>query len=81
MTKIAERTGGKVLEQSGRGIPRSIYIKVVKKADCRMAHLAAMMLFFIDITLRRFGMFKGFGGKRMRKPVSEEELNSPRKYC
>jgi len=43
-----------------------------KKPIAEWLILTAMILFFIDITLRRFGMFKGFGTKRIREVVVEE---------
>ena len=44
-----------------------------------MANLASMILFFIDITLRRFGMFKGLTKKRLvREPVVEETSTAGR---
>ncbi|WP_203246071.1 VWA domain-containing protein [Sporosarcina beigongshangi] len=72
MTKIAERTGGKVLEQPGEAFRPQLFQSGEKKPIAEWLILSAMILFFIDITLRRFGMFKGFGTKRIREVVVEE---------
>ncbi|MFJ7932983.1 VWA domain-containing protein [Sporosarcina sp. NPDC096371] len=72
MTKIAERTGGKVLEQPAEAFRHQLVKSGEKKPIAEWLILAAMILFFIDITLRRFGMLKGFGVKRIRQTVVEE---------
>ncbi|WP_342512757.1 VWA domain-containing protein [Sporosarcina sp. FSL K6-1522] len=72
MTKIAERTGGKVLEEPREAFRDHPFKSGEKKLIADWLILTAMILFFIDITLRRFGMFKGFGTKRIREPVVEE---------
>lgn len=72
MTKLAERTGGKVLEQPEEAFRPQLFQSGEKKPIAEWLILAAMVLFFIDITLRRFGMFKGFGTKRVREVVVEE---------
>ncbi|WP_342509124.1 VWA domain-containing protein [Sporosarcina sp. FSL K6-2383] len=72
MTKIAERTGGKVLEQPEEAFRPQLFQSGEKKSIAEWLILASMILFFIDITLRRFGMFKGFGTKRVREVIVEE---------
>lgn len=68
LSEIAQRTGGKVLESTEEVFREQPYQSDEKLPISQWLLLAAMLLFFIDITLRRFGMFKGFGGKRVRQP-------------
>ncbi len=72
MSKIAERTGGKVLEDPTEAFRYQSFKSGDKMPIAEWLILAAMILFFLDITLRRFGMFKGFGTKRIREPIVEE---------
>ena len=69
MTKIAERTGGKVLEEPTEAFRNHPFKSGEKIRIAEWLILASMILFFIDITLRRFGMFKGLTKKRL---VSEQ---------
>lgn len=73
MTKIAERTGGKVLEEPTEAFRDHPFKSGEKIRIAEWLILVAMILFFIDITLRRFGMFKGLTKKRLvREPVVKE---------
>ena len=73
MTKIAERAGGKVLEEPKEAFRNHPFKSGEKIQIAEWLILAAMILFFIDITLRRFGMFKGLTKKRLvREPVVKE---------
>ena len=73
MSKIAERTGGKVLEEPTEVFRNHPFKSGEKIRIAEWLILAAMILFFIDITLRRFGMFKGFVKKRVvREKVVQE---------
>ena len=73
MTKIAERTGGRVLEEPREAFRDQPYKSGEKTLITEWLIGVAMLLFFLDITLRRFGLLKGFGEKRGRKSVVEEE--------
>ncbi|TSI11701.1 VWA domain-containing protein [Lysinibacillus sp. BW-2-10] len=80
LTQIAEKTGGKVLEE-----PEDVFREFTVKGAERQSIttwlvLASMLLFFIDITLRRFGWgFLQVVRKSKKgvteKPVAEEETN------
>ena len=73
MTKIAERTGGKVLEAPTEAFRDHPFKSGEKIRIAEWLILASMILFFIDITLRRFGMFKGLTKKRLvREQVVKE---------
>jgi Ca-activated chloride channel homolog len=72
MSKIAERTGGKVLESPEEAFRNHPYKSGEKVLIAEWLILIAMVLFFIDITLRRFGMFRGIGKKRVKEQVVEE---------
>lgn len=71
MAKIAERTGGKVLEKPEEAFREHPYKSTQKTGVAEWLIGVSMLLFFLDITLRRFGMLKGFSGKRARAPSVE----------
>lgn len=78
MEKIAQSTGGKVLENSSEAFRTHPYKSGERKSVVQWLILSSMILFFLDITLRRFGLFKGFGAKALTektdvKPSSAEE--------
>nr|WP_225941861.1 VWA domain-containing protein [Sporosarcina limicola] len=82
MIKIAERTGGKVLEEPEEAFRDHRFKGGEKKPIAQWLILVGMILFFLDITLRRFGMFKGFGMRRVReqpvvhgKSTAEESIS------
>ena len=72
MTKLAERTGGKVLENPEEAFRDHPYQGGEKTLIAEWLIGVAMLLFFIDITLRRFGMLQGLGRKRDRNPITEK---------
>ena len=81
MTKIAERTGGKVLEEPTEAFRNHPFKSGEKIRIAEWLILASMILFFIDITLRRFGMFKGFTKKHVvREQVVQGDIDSRREY-
>ncbi len=73
MTKISEDTGGMVLEETADAFRPHLYKSGERKSIVQLLILASMILFFIDITLRRFGMFKGFGTKSIKEKFEENE--------
>ena len=65
MEKIAERTGGEQLEDPEQAFRPHPFKSGDRKPIADWLVLTAMILFFIDITLRRFGMFSSLlDGKR-----------------
>lgn len=77
---IASRTGGKVLEEASE-VFRPIDMKSSEKQSIQqMLILAAILLFFIDITIRRFGFRQLLGtfinGKRKKQTISATTVNS-----
>ncbi|MDN7241407.1 VWA domain-containing protein [Planococcus sp. N028] len=56
LTTLAERTGGKVVESLNEAFRNIPYESGTKQPIQQSLLLAAMILFFIDITLRRFGL-------------------------
>ena len=72
MTKLAERTGGKVLENPEEAFRDHPYQGGEKTLIAEWLIGVAMLLFFIDITFRRFGMLQGLGRKRDRNPITEK---------
>ncbi|MHA6258545.1 VWA domain-containing protein [Sporosarcina sp. CAU 1771] len=73
MEKIAEETGGQFLSEPEEVFRSHSYKSEEKKSIVSLLVVLAMILFFIDITLRRFGMLKGFGLKKVREPLLEKE--------
>lgn len=70
MEKIAERTGGAVLDENPADAFRQHPFKSGENLPInRWLMLMAMILFFVDITLRRFGMLSGL----FARPVKEIE--------
>jgi Ca-activated chloride channel homolog len=65
LEKIAHSTDGLMLEDPIDAFRSHSYKSGEKKLIAQGLILAAMIFFFIDITLRRFGFFKGFGSKRL----------------
>ena len=65
LKKIADQTGGIVLENPADVFRSHPFKSGEKRSIAQWLILSAMILFFIDITLRRFGMFKGFGMKQV----------------
>lgn len=56
MTTIAERTGGTVLDSLDKAFREMPYESGTNQPIQQNLLLAAMLLFFVDITLRRFGL-------------------------
>lgn len=73
MEKIASQTGGGVLKEPADAFRSHPFKSEEKKSIVSLLVVSAMILFFLDITLRRFGMLKGFGMKKIREPVIEIE--------
>ncbi|WP_438316673.1 VWA domain-containing protein [Sporosarcina sp. FA9] len=71
MEKIATQTGGIVLDSPADAFRSHPFKSAEKRPIAQWLILTAMILFFLDITLRRFGMFKGFGARRV--PESNPE--------
>ena len=69
LTEISEATGGKVLEERSDAFRPHPYKSGERMSVVQWLILASMILFFLDITLRRFGMFKGFGVKLIPEKV------------
>ena len=80
LAEISEATGGKVLEQPADAFRSHLYKGGERTSIEQWLILLAMILFFLDITLRRFGMFKGLGAKPIveivekKKSTAEESL-------
>nr|WP_246880555.1 VWA domain-containing protein [Sporosarcina sp. 6E9] len=72
LEKIADSTGGIVLENPTDAFRSHPYKSGEKKKIAQGLILAAMIFFFIDITLRRFGFFKGLGTKRLTEELVED---------
>nr|WP_255723328.1 VWA domain-containing protein [Sporosarcina sp. ACRSL] len=66
LEKIAERTGGKYLEEPEDVFRPHPYKSGERKPVADWLVLMAMILFFIDITLRRFGMFSNLLERKER---------------
>lgn len=73
LTRIAEQSGGKVLKDPSEAFRNMSYKSETRTPITQWLILFAMLLFFIDITLRRFGMFIGFIYK---KTVVDKEMTS-----
>ena len=73
LAEISEATGGKVLEQPSDVFRSHPYKGGERKTIEQWLILLAMILFFLDITLRRFGMFKGFGSKLIGDKIEVKE--------
>ena len=65
LEKIADSTGGIMLDDPTDAFRSHSYKSEEKKLIAQGLILTAMILFFLDITLRRFGFFKGFGARRI----------------
>ena len=68
LTEVSGATGGEVLEKGAEAFRPHPYKSGERKSIVQWLILLSMVLFFLDITLRRFGMFKGFG-KRITDKV------------
>ncbi|WP_252503746.1 VWA domain-containing protein [Sporosarcina sp. Marseille-Q4943] len=66
LEKIAERTGGEHLEGPAQVFRPHPYKSGDRKPIADWLILMAMILFFIDITLRRFGMFSSLLDRKMK---------------
>lgn len=73
MATLAERTGGQVLDTLDEAFRDLPYSSGTVRSVQLLLLFAAMLLFFLDITLRRFGLPKPV---RKRKAATEE-LSSP----
>lgn len=73
LAKIAEQSGGSVLQDPSEAFRKMSATSAKRTPIAQWLILFAMLLFFIDITLRRFGMFKGFIYK---KTAIEKQSNS-----
>ena len=72
MEKVTHGTGGKVLEEASDAFRAHPFKSGERKSIVQWLILSSMILFFLDITLRRFGMFKGFGVKSTARVVEEK---------
>ncbi|KXH79832.1 VWA domain-containing protein [Sporosarcina sp. HYO08] len=72
MEKIADRTGGELLENPSEAFRSLPAVSSEKRPITNWLVLTAMILFFLDITLRRFGFFKTSLGNREHPVVQEE---------
>ncbi|MFS0574416.1 VWA domain-containing protein [Sporosarcina sp. 179-K 3D1 HS] len=72
LEKIADRTDGELLEDPARAFRNHPYKSGERTPIMEWLILSALLLFFIDITVRRFGLLKGFSSKRVLKPIVEE---------
>ena len=79
LEKIAYETGGKVLEEPSDAFRAHPYNSGERRSIVQWLILASMILFFLDITVRRFGLFKDFGRKviveRPEEKLSTAEQN------
>ncbi|MDN4608957.1 VWA domain-containing protein [Sporosarcina highlanderae] len=71
LEKIAERTGGEILEDPAKVFRPHPFKSGNQKPIANWLIMLSMILFFIDITLRRFGMFSGLMARIEKKPVTE----------
>ena len=71
LEKISERTGGEYLEDPAQVFRSHPYKSGDRKPIAEGLILAAMILFFIDITLRRFGMFSSLLNRSEKVDVQE----------
>lgn len=69
MAEISGMTGGEVLEEAADAFRPHSYKSGERVSVVRWLILFSMILFFLDITLRRFGMFKGFGAKIIENKI------------
>lgn len=80
LAKIAERTGGMVLESPADAFRAHPFKSGDRLPIAKWLILTAMILFFIDITLRRFGMFSGLMTRKVApidtvtQPTSEDHV-------
>lgn len=73
MTTLAERTGGQVLGTLDEAFRDMTYTSGTVRPIQLFLLLAAMVLFFLDITLRRFGLPK----PALKRKATKEEPSSP----
>ncbi|MEK3935261.1 VWA domain-containing protein [Sporosarcina sp. FSL W7-1349] len=77
LEKIADRTDGELLEEGDdptRVFRNHPFKSGEQTSIVEWLILTALLLFFIDITLRRFGLLKGITAKRRAEPVVEEPV-------
>lgn len=74
LEKISERTGGKVLEDPTEAFRPHPYKSADQLPIAQWLVMLGMILFFVDITLRRFGML---GGLVRRKKDDTESVSTP----
>lgn len=72
MQRIADRTGGELLEHPSEAFRSLPTVSNEKRSITHWLVLTAMILFFLDITLRRFGFFKKTLGNRERLSTQDE---------
>ncbi|RHW31447.1 VWA domain-containing protein [Lysinibacillus yapensis] len=78
LTQIAERAGGAYLTQPEEAFREFTAKSAERQSITIWLVLASMLLFFIDITIRRFGwsfLQKGKGPKKLEDKSSPEETN------
>lgn len=73
MTTLAERTGGQVLNTLDEAFRDMTYTSGTVRSIQLFLLLAAMILFFLDITLRRFGL----PIPALKRKATKEEPSSP----
>nr|WP_285851883.1 VWA domain-containing protein [Sporosarcina luteola] len=71
LEKIAERTGGEHLEDPAQVFRPHPFKSGDRKPIADWLILSAMILFFVDITLRRFGMFSSLLDRKGKNEVNE----------
>lgn len=71
LEKIAERTGGEHLEDPAQVFRPHPFKSGDRKPIADWLILMAMILFFIDITLRRFGMFSSLLDRKVKDVIQE----------
>lgn len=71
LEKIAERTGGEYLEDPAQVFRPHPFKSGDRKPIADWLILMAMILFFIDITLRRFGMFSSLLDRKEKNDIHD----------
>jgi hypothetical protein len=71
LEKISEQTGGEHLEDPAQVFRPHPYKSGDRKPIADWLILTAMILFFIDITFRRFGMFTSLLERKEKNDVNE----------
>ena len=73
MEKISDRTGGEHLEEPEKAFRPHPYKSGNRMPIANWLIMTAMILFFIDITLRRFGMFAGLFDRKDKAEKTPDE--------